>query len=99
MNASVLGHELGTAQALGAYGGKGNNLLPPELWLLPCSLPIHPGNGLLLQALMYVALVSLIAGCVNNVFRIDTWQPPSIIKTDQNLIVRLPQDECIAMSA
>lgn len=49
-------HDFGT-QVLGAYEWEGNNPLPPELWLLPYSLPIHPGDGLLLlQALMYVAL-------------------------------------------
>lgn len=29
---------------LGAYEWEGNNPLPPELWLLPYSLPIHPGR-------------------------------------------------------
>ncbi|KAH0993595.1 hypothetical protein GBA52_005078 [Prunus armeniaca] len=30
-------------QVLGVYEWSGNNPLPPELWLLPYSLPIHPG--------------------------------------------------------
>ncbi|RXH71380.1 hypothetical protein DVH24_018735 [Malus domestica] len=29
---------------LGVYEWNGNNPLPPELWLLPYSLPIHPGR-------------------------------------------------------
>ncbi|CAE6075185.1 unnamed protein product [Arabidopsis arenosa] len=29
---------------LGAYEWNGNNPLPPELWLLPYSLPFHPGR-------------------------------------------------------
>nr|XP_027066054.1 cycloartenol synthase 2-like [Coffea arabica] len=29
---------------LGAYDWSGNNPLPPELWLLPYFLPIHPGR-------------------------------------------------------
>ncbi|CAH8267484.1 unnamed protein product [Arabidopsis lyrata] len=29
---------------LGAYEWSGNNPLPPELWLLPYSLPFHPGR-------------------------------------------------------
>ncbi|XP_051113931.1 cycloartenol synthase-like isoform X3 [Andrographis paniculata] len=29
---------------LGVYEWDGNNPLPPELWLLPYSLPIHPGR-------------------------------------------------------
>jgi len=31
-------------QVLGAYEWSGNNPLPPELWLLPYSLPFHPGR-------------------------------------------------------
>ncbi|KAF3782543.1 Cycloartenol synthase [Nymphaea thermarum] len=29
---------------LGLYDWSGNNPLPPEIWLLPTFLPIHPGN-------------------------------------------------------
>ncbi|KAI4346304.1 hypothetical protein L6164_007217 [Bauhinia variegata] len=29
---------------LGAYEWSGNNPLPPEIWLLPYMLPIHPGR-------------------------------------------------------
>ncbi|PON81355.1 Squalene cyclase [Trema orientale] len=29
---------------LGVYEWSGNNPLPPELWLLPYSLPVHPGR-------------------------------------------------------
>ncbi|KAK3032112.1 hypothetical protein RJ639_037416 [Escallonia herrerae] len=34
-------------QVLGVYDWSGNNPLPPEIWILPYSLPIHPGGGVL----------------------------------------------------
>lgn len=32
---------------LGVYEWSGNNPLPPEFWLLPYSLPFHPGTQFL----------------------------------------------------
>ncbi|KAK4479066.1 hypothetical protein RD792_014577 [Penstemon davidsonii] len=40
---------------LGVYEWNGNNPLPPELWLLPYFLPIHPG-GSVLQDILWKCL-------------------------------------------
>ncbi|XP_051113925.1 cycloartenol synthase-like isoform X2 [Andrographis paniculata] len=41
---------------LGVYEWDGNNPLPPELWLLPYSLPIHPGRMWCHSRLVYLPM-------------------------------------------
>ncbi|XP_070030137.1 cycloartenol synthase-like isoform X2 [Nicotiana sylvestris] len=42
--------------ALGVYEWSGNNPLPPELWLLPYFLPIHPGRMWCHCRMVYLAM-------------------------------------------
>ncbi|KAJ8753108.1 hypothetical protein K2173_017650 [Erythroxylum novogranatense] len=44
------------ASILGLYDWSGCNPVPPEFWLLPQSLPIHPGNMLCYARLVYMPM-------------------------------------------
>ncbi|KAF3782545.1 Cycloartenol synthase [Nymphaea thermarum] len=39
-----MGKDVAFGMVLGLYDWSGNNPLPPEIWLLPTFLPIHPGK-------------------------------------------------------
>ncbi|XP_029128121.1 lupeol synthase isoform X2 [Cajanus cajan] len=44
------------ASVLGVYEWSGCNPLPPEIWLLPKFIPIHPGNMLCYARLVYMPM-------------------------------------------
>ncbi|KAI4376391.1 hypothetical protein MLD38_014160 [Melastoma candidum] len=46
---------------LGVYDWRGNNPMPPELWLLPYALPIHPGRMWCHTRLVYLPMSYLYA--------------------------------------
>uniref|UniRef100_A0A9I9E7E2 Terpene cyclase/mutase family member n=1 Tax=Cucumis melo TaxID=3656 RepID=A0A9I9E7E2_CUCME len=41
---------------LGVYEWEGNNPLPPEIWLLPYSLPLHPGRMWCHSRMIYLSM-------------------------------------------